>query len=213
MVKFDDVFKRGADGRVIPEITPEAQWILSTDNGLMTIKIDGICVRAYWQLPQGNTATAENNWGWVLERKLKDGGWAKTNPTNPHDAPIYTAWKNMEIRQDGIFEVYGKDIKGNPHNLSDNFMIRIIPVEYSLIVAKGVSRIYRGPAQTARGLYDTIKAEFLESPDIEGLVFHLEDVGMKLKSAARVTKKDFGMPWPEPKVTIDMSTSNIIPAV
>lgn len=207
MIKFDTLFKRGKDGKVIPEINPVCSWVLGTENGLMTIKLDGITVRPRWVAEAGTA-------GWRIDKFDKRlDAWITCDATLQENKPIWEAWQKLDFKNDGVYVVYGRDIKGNPHNLADNLMIKIQPVDYNLIVAKGKSKIRRGPGQTAQLMYNEILDEFLESPEIEGLVFHLEDTGMGLKFAAKITKADYGLPWPEPKVVIDMQTSNVIPSV
>lgn len=205
MIKFDTLFKRGADGKVIPEINPPCTWVLSTDNGLMTIKLDGVTIQPQWCSGPGPAH-------WNI--RVKEGNdWRLSEPGSQQDKTIWMAWQMADFKGDGIYVVYGKDFKGNPHNMTCNQMIKVMPVDHNLIIARGKSKITRGVGQTEKRLYDQILDEFTESPEIEGLMFHLEDQQMNLIAGASITKKDFGLDWPAPKITIDMSTSNVIPAV
>jgi hypothetical protein len=185
MVKIPVMFKRDNNNRVIPELNPECEWILSKDNGLMTIKIDGICVQVAYE--QGK--------GWTIDKRMPNGtGWYTT--TQVSDPLLWKAFDAQNAKMSGIFEVYGVGIHGNPHGADGTYMIKIAPVDYTLIVARNNTKVNRGPMYSAQTLFDNIKAELEESPEIEGFVFHLENSDMDLARACKIRRKDYGLPWP-----------------
>lgn len=197
MLKIPVMFER-QNGLVYPKLAQGCEWIMSGDNGLMTIKIDGICVQVSFE--QGK--------GWVISKWNKaTSSWQPTNSIT--DALIWKAFEGAEMKTPGIFEVYGEGINGNPHGAAGTFMIKTIPVDYTLIVARNNTKVQRGPMFTVEKLFNDIQAELMESPDIEGFVFHLENGDMELAKACKIRKKDFGIPWPTPKA-VDVKTNETL---
>ncbi len=189
MMTVPKLFRTDAHGQAIPMITEGCEWVLSTDNGIMTIKLDGVQVKVEFDVNH-----------WKISKAMGDSRWMATHRDDQPE--IWRAFENLDVKNIGVYEVYGKGINGNPHEISDTFMIKVFPVDYTLIVAKGNTKVLRGPTQTVKMLYDNIKAELMESPEIEGFVFHLEGPEMKLQSACKVRKKDFGIAWPAKMVNL-----------
>lgn len=171
--------------RAIPILSdPSLQWV-QHGVGLLTIKIDG------W--PCRLTADGTN---WKIYRRIVVGdhyGFIKCNEEDPMDAPFMEALVNLPNPAAGYYEMYGPKVNGNPQGADAHYMLRVEPVDHTLIVQK--SKILRGPEVSVEALYTSIAMELGESP-IEGIVFHKEGAGMVLESAAKVTRKDFGLPWP-----------------
>lgn len=186
------LFQRGADKLVLPTINPLCAWVLNTDAGLMTIKIDGVLVKV----------TLESS-TWCIYKRMSETAFMKTNQDDPLDAPLWEAFHAQDVKTNGIFEVYGKTIKNNPYKIDKHFMIKVFPVDYTLIISKYTTKIKRGWGVPVGELFDEIRAELASSPEVEGLVFHLEEAsGLALKGAAKVKRTDFGLPWPAPVADI-----------
>ena len=196
MIPIPSLFQKDSvTGLAMPKLNPGCEWILTPDNGIMTVKIDGIA---------------------TLVEFIKDDGWvlSKPNASNPElwervtkfsDPFLWQAFDNLEIKHPGVYVSYGKGIKGDPHRINDTFMIKIFPADYCLLIKREDTKIRKGPLSNVETLFDAIKYELEESPEIEGLVFHLEGVDMKIEKVCQVSKQDFGIPWP---TIVDISTVN-----
>lgn len=192
------LFLRGADKLVTPTINPQCDWVLNSDAGLMTIKIDGVLVKVTLEGGQ-----------WCIHKRMSESSFMKTNREDTLDAPFWEAFDAQDVKTNGMFEVYGKSIKGNPYGINKNFMIKVFPVDYTLILARHTTRIKRGWGTSVGELFEAIKSELTESPEIEGLVFHYEESnGLSLKAAAKVKRTDFGLPWPVKADIRDMVVVN-----
>lgn len=185
LVNIPVLFKRDQNNLVIPELTEGCEWAMVNPTALITIKLDGIAVKSHWNFQQSRYSLS----------KLVDGKWVET--TIISDPIIWEAWKNNTFKQDAVFEVFGDQVNGNPHNINYTGMVKTQPIIYDLIVKNPV--ILRSASMDVQTFYSQIKKELEESPEIEGLVFHLEGLQMRLEKAAKIRKKDFGIPWPAPK--------------
>jgi hypothetical protein len=58
---------------------------------------------------------------------------------------------------------------------------------------------------SAEVLFLNIRRALTDSPDIEGIVFHLEKDGQPI-SMAKIKRKDFGLPWP----TAEAADPNVV---
>lgn len=184
--KIPSVFVKDSTGKAIPEVNLAALWVLESAQGLMTIKMDGICCRL----------TLEDS-KWRVGKRMDDGKFMNIAEDDFIDKRFWDAFHNMDIKSTGIFEAYGKDFKGNPYGLGKNLMVKIQPVDSVLIVPRPDHKIRRGPGVSAKDLFEAVRQELVESPEIEGLVFHLEKTtGMQLEAIAKVKKVDFGLQWP-----------------
>jgi hypothetical protein len=65
-----------------------------------------------------------------------------------------------------------------------------------LIVNRGQTKITSKAGFTDQELFDSVKAELEESPEIEGFVFLLEETIAKPLAWASVTKREMGIAWP-----------------
>lgn len=199
MQKIPILFVRDPDShQLIPKLTLGCEWVIK-DKCLMTIKIDGVCVRV-----------TLNGDKWGIEKRMSADAYMKTNEDDPMDALLWKAFKAQEVKSIGIYEVYGEGIKGNNHRITGTHMIKVVPVDYTLVISR--TEFPRDKWITAEDLFNSLKKELQDSPEIEGFVFHLEGDGMALKAAAKIRKKDFGIPWPAPTEIIKL-TDKDIPAV
>lgn len=163
MRKIPTIFKRDLKLKCTPvtgEINPECQWVFDGE-GIATRKVDGINI------------------------KIEDGmAYVRNKPANPEydvatyelftgdDKYIRAAIQGREI-EDGIYEAYGEGIRGNPERSEGYHMVRISPIDHSLVL-HAIPRTYRG----LMGYFAT--------HGIEGIVFHHRDGRM-----AKIKTKDF----------------------
>ena len=175
---------------VIPQLNEDMEWVLE-GQGLMTIKIDGI-----------NVKLKRNYAGKITPYKMLKGyannTYVVVSEHDSMDKPIWEAFEALNSKEEGFYEAYGPGINGNPHNAERNLLIKTIPVGGALMVsinAPGL-RVNRGPKVTVQELYDSLRAELDESPQIEGLVFHLEQPSMNPIKFAKIKRRDFGFVWP-----------------
>ena len=196
-MKIPTVFKADENGLAVPEFNADCEWVNSED-GLMTIKLDGEQVMVELQ---------DNKW--KIFKLYLGGEYFELFRSMNSDAPYWKAFDNQDVKSIGKFEVYGKDIKGNPHKINDTYMIKVFPVDMSLIVNRD-----RGPRRSTiipvGDFFNSVKKELEESPEIEGFVFHLEGQSMTLKKIAKVTKKDFGIAWPPVEKVAETNTTQAL---
>ncbi len=191
VVKVQNLFKKDAQGLVIPELaSDDMQWVISVQKMpgqcFQTIKVDGITVKVRWKEGQKNL--------WRRTKVDDQSIWFLCRRDCVEDAPLWEAYDNYKNGKadEGTYVAYGPQIKGNPQNADCHLMVKVDPVEHSIIMYNG-SGIVRGG--TVQDLYDSLKKELAES-DCEGVVFQYEYPSMKLNAAAQVTRKDFGYEWP-----------------
>ena len=164
---------------VTDEWKPECIWVRQ-GAGVPTVKLDGTNVKV------------EN--GLLFKRqKPKDGdydnaAYVPCDPANPADR---WAWEAFDAAStfdvgpvrtppgDGIYELVGPKIQGNPQQHVAHTLVRVVP--WSPRVA-----VVAEPERTFTGLRN-----YLEAHPIEGLVFHHPDGRM-----AKIKRRDFGLRWP-----------------
>lgn len=137
---------------------PECAWVFEGD-GIATRKIDGINVKiengvAYERIKPILFDYVEADYGPVVDPVVK---------------------RAVEARQylDGIYEVYGEDIRNNKEKVKGQHLVSLIPLDHTLVI-QDVPRTYRG----LMGLFSTTS--------IEGIVFHRENGAM-----AKIKTSDF----------------------
>jgi len=205
MMKIPTLFRRGGkdvEYHVLPEITAGCEWVLDSTKGLMTIKIDG----------QNVKIAKDKDGNLKLYKRLKPANGFYTEASyipviaeDPVDQYLVVAYDNLEHKHEGIYEVYGPRINGNPQGAKDHYMIRVVPVAHDLIITSSQHRIKRGPGVNVIDLFNSIKDELEASPEIEGIVFHWEEPSMMLKAAAKIKRRDFGFPWPAKPMQMEIS--------
>ena len=183
-MKVLPLFKTSEHGLAVPEINKDCKWVLE-GKGFVTAKLDGINVQvingALWK----RTANTPEIESYMPADDMKD-------------KLIFDAYWNTKWRPDGVYEVVGPGVKGNPHKIEVLHMVRVMPLESALIMQGDL--VKRGPGVTVQQLYDSIH-KTLSDPltDAEGIVFQIEEwVNGKFvtRAACKVTKRDFGLPWP-----------------
>lgn len=137
---------------------PECSWVFEGE-GIATRKIDGINVKiengvAYQRIKPVLFDYKEAEYGEVTDPVVK---------------------RAVEARpyMDGIYEVYGEDIRGNKEKVKGQHLISVAPYDASLVIPEA-PRSYRG----LMGLFATTS--------IEGIVFHRENGAM-----AKIKTSDF----------------------
>lgn len=186
MKKIPTLFKRDFDGdpsRVLPEINPEAQWVIDGE-GIATVKLDGTgCLvrdgKLFKRYDQKKGRTAPVGWEPCQpEPDPNTGhwpGWLAVGD-RPDDKYHLEAWARGTY-DDGTYELVGPKINGNPEHMPAHFL-----------VPHGVHALPVAPRD-----YETLKA-YLADKDIEGIVWHHPDGRM-----AKIKRRDFGLPWPARK--------------
>ena len=82
--------------------------------------------------------------------------------------------------QDGIYELIGPKVRGNPYHRTDHLIVSVVPPDSTLYLDEvGMSRSFDG------------LREYLSDRNIEGIVFHGRDGRL-----AKIKRRDFGLPWP-----------------
>ena len=188
-MKILTIFKRDSITKlVIPEFAHDFSWTLTRINSLMTIMLDGIPIEVSWSQPntcwQLNALATHSRLRYTLSNKLTE------------DIPVFDAFNAMTVKSNGIYLAYGLNINGNPHKLSKSLMIRLQPVNYNLVVARNKTLVDRSLNTTTQRFYDTLKQELIESPEIKGFVFHLEDAQGRCIEMGKIKRTDFGLSWP-----------------
>lgn len=185
MQKIISVFQRNYDGdRLIrDEVVPGAEWVLAGE-GLATRKFDGSCCMVkggelYKRYDAKNGKPLPE--GFIPEQDpdpitRHHPGWLKVGEV-PEDMWFRAAWANVFQHNGGVappdstYEAVGPHFQGNPERF-----------EWDTLVRHGVERLpyFHRDFLGMRS--------YLESLDIEGIVFHHPDGRM-----AKVKKKDFGL--------------------
>lgn len=182
MKKISTLFKKDPNdlGRVIPEVNPENNWVME-GKGIPTRKFDG-------------TAAAIINGALYKRYDVKKGRavpdnaipcqdpdpitghwphWVPCDPFKAEDKFFFEGWRNSKYLTDGTYELVGPKVQGNPERFDIHYLI---PHGKHLI-------------DSLKSLaFHEIKA-FLETHDIEGIVFHHVSDGRMCK----IRKSDFGI--------------------
>lgn len=180
MQKIPTMFARDESKRgrpVIDQIKPECQWVLDSE-GIATAKIDGTNVKI------------EN--GILLKRRkpkdrdYDDAAYVPCERTNPADKWAFEA-ADVRLHPDGIYELIGPKVQGNPHRHDRHELVSVVPPSHSLRL------MAVQPPRTFDGLRAYFAGEAGVVFDFEGIVFHHPDGRM-----AKIKRRDFGLPWPVP---------------
>lgn len=174
MIKIPTMFVRdeARPGHPVTDVVkPECQWVLDGE-GIATKKIDGTNVKI-----EG---------GQLFKRqKPKNGDYDEASyvpcaRTNPADRWAFDAFDLEEDPRDGVYELVGPKIQGNPEGYAGHCLIAVVPPDAKRLVLKGPD------ARTFDGI-----REYLERTVMEGLVFHHPDGRL-----AKIKRRDYGLPWP-----------------
>jgi hypothetical protein len=156
---------------VMNQIKPECQWVLDGE-GVATEKRDGTNVKVeFGQLFKRQKPKA---------RDYDDASYVPCDRANPADRWAYEGFDYMaQPVPDGIYELVGPKIQGNPDKYTTHALMSVVPPSASLTPLGDVPRTFDGLRQ------------YLADRPIEGLVFHHPDGRM-----AKIKRRDFGLPWP-----------------
>ena len=177
MKKTPTIFKRNPENRkqLLDEPNPECLWVFDGD-GVPTRKYDGTCCMV-------------KNGAMFKRREIKKGAprpegfeladyddiTGKTVGWMPVTDDKEDRWHIEAFGDgnwpDGTYELCGPKVQGNPEGF-----------EAHVLVPHSEATQYAGVERTFYGIRD-----FLESMNIEGLVFHHKDGRM-----AKIKKRDFG---------------------
>jgi hypothetical protein len=179
MKKIPTIFKRDLNNlkAVTPEANPDCAWVFDGE-GVATRKYDGTCCMVkdgvLWkrrEIKEGQQFPSDFQLADFDDVTKKSVGWVPVTDAK-EDRWHLEAWNNIgKSAADGTYELCGPKVQGNPENLVNH-----------VLIPHSEAAQYEVP----RSL-DGIK-QFLESMDIEGLVFHHPDGRM-----AKIKKRDFGL--------------------
>jgi hypothetical protein len=175
MQKIPTMFVRDESKKghpVMLAIKTECQWVLDGE-GVATAKLDGTNVKI------------EN--GQLLKRQKPLNGdydeacYVPCDRANPADKWAFEAFDALATKGDGIYELVGPKVQGNPHGYRGHVLELVVPP------GEMVMALELGPADLS---FDGLR-EWLSRSPFEGIVFHHPDGRM-----AKIKRRDFGLPWP-----------------
>ena len=180
MQKIDTIFVRDetkAGHPVTPECRASCLWVFEGE-GRATIKVDGTNVKV--------------EAGRLYKRQKPTSGaydaasYVPCDRTDPADRWAFEAFEFLIMSEapprDGIYELCGPKVQGNPSRLARHELIRVVPPLDELEVPE--DHFFR--------TWDGLR-EFLARSVYEGLVFHHLDGRM-----GKIKRRDYGLPWPMP---------------
>src|SRR3990167_5756359 len=157
---------------VTDQIKPQCQWVLEGE-GIATVKIDGTNVK----VEAGHLLKRQK----PTDRDYDNASYAPCDPASPADKWAYEAF-NAGHQGDGIYELVGPKVQGNPQQHASHTLIRVVPVSSRL---KGIDQEIRSAfyGRTFGGI-----KKWLTAHPVEGIVFHHPDGRM-----AKIKRRDFGL--------------------
>ncbi len=173
MVKIPTMFVRDESKPghpVTSEWKPECLWMRDGE-GVATVKIDGTNVK----IDNGQLFKRQK----PKERDYDEASYVPCDRANPADRWAFEAF-DAGHQGDGIYELVGPKIQGNPHKHLAHGLVPVVPFGFALRVLVDVERTYDGLKR------------FLAATPVEGLVFHHPDGRM-----AKIKRRDFGLMWPD----------------
>jgi hypothetical protein len=181
--------------RVLPEINPEAAWVLDGHDAVATVKKDGTNVAVLvWDGPYEVVLKRRNP-----SREEKD---AAEREGRPKPEPIYVVAKRDDPADKHIFAaVDATDFSGWPEGyhsceaLGPKIQGGVesdVPVLYPFLLRPELIESPRLVPDfwSVNDLYVLVE-DFLRDTPIEGIVWHGKDGKM-----AKIKRRDFGLPWP-----------------
>lgn len=179
MKKISTLFKKDPNdlSRVINEVDPTNEWAIQGE-GVATRKFDGsACAIINGHLYKRYDVKKGRS---VPELAIPcqepdpiTGHWPHWVPCErgkPEDKFFFEGFDNLDIKEDGTFELCGPRVQGNPEELDRHELVR-----------HGQSRLR--VERTFSGIFD-----YLKNHTIEGIVFHHPDGRM-----CKIRKSDFGL--------------------
>ena len=175
MQKITTLFVRDESQRghpVTDEVAPACLWVfIGDDRGVATVKLDGTNVRVH----DGSLYKRQK----PKDRDYDVASYVPCDRADPADRWAFEAFDAC-APVNGIYELIGPKIQGNPYRRCDHVLISVLPPDPSLCNIDGdLSRSFHGIR------------EYLTCHDIEGIVFHRRDGQL-----AKIKRRDFGLVWP-----------------
>ena len=186
MKKISTLFKKDPNdlGKVINEVNPENKWVFDGE-GIATRKYDGAAtaiingelykrydVKNGKQVPDGSIPCQEAD--------LITGHhphWLKCSKEKNEDKYFFEGYNSLtELSkvEDGTYELIGEKVQGNPEKIEGHHLVK-----------HGVKELI---GLVHPMTFDNLK-QYLETVDIEGIVFHHKSDGRMCK----LRKSDFGL--------------------
>lgn len=153
-------------------IKPECQWVLDGE-GFATAKLDGTNVK----IEDGQLFKRQK----PKARDYDDAAYVPCDRGNPADRWAFEAFDALPHKSDGIYELCGPKVQGNPHGYRGHVLELVVPP------GQIVRALQLDPADRSfTGLRD-----WMGRTPFEGIVFHHPDGRM-----AKIKRRDFGLSWP-----------------
>lgn len=161
---------------VVDRVKPECQWVLDGE-GLPTVKLDGTNVK----IDKGVLYKRQK----PKDRDYDNASYVECQRNDPSDRWAFEAFDVLvqlgpSVFDNGIYELVGPKVQGNPQKESTHKLYRVVPP------SDRTMRLTKPPTRTFDGL-----RTFLAAWYVEGLVFHHPDGRF-----AKIKRRDFHLPWP-----------------
>jgi len=181
MQKIPTMFERdeSVSGHPVTDrLKPECAWVFSDADVVATVKLDGTNVKV-----EGGQLMKRQK---PKNRDYDEASYVPCLRNNKADQWAFEAF-DREPFADGIYELLGPKVQGNPHGFRDHRLMRVVPLNYSLACRQAfgvdVPRTFEGLRAFFGGPQGAL---------YEGIVFHHETDGRM----AKIKRRDFGLPWP-----------------
>ncbi len=169
---------------VTDEWKADCLWVRQGE-GIATVKLDGTNVK----VEHGNLFKRQK----PNERDYDDAAYVPCDRANPADRWAWEAFDAMSTiavglasqttPPDGIYEVVGPKIQGNPQHHVAHTLVRVVPPSPRVLLPNE-------PGDDLERTFTGLR-RYLEAHPIEGLVFHHPDGRL-----AKIKRRDFGLRWP-----------------
>ncbi len=183
MKKISTLFKKDPNdlGRVINEINPENNWVFTDEGVKATRKYDGTaCAIINGQLyKRYDVKKGKNVPEFAIPCQEPDQitghwpHWILCQHDNPADKFHFEGFNNLDIKEEGTYELCGPKVQGNPEGYGVHLLIKHGVTDLQLTDIKSYTY----------GMFKT----YLEYTPIEGIVFHHSDGRM-----CKLRKSDYG---------------------
>lgn len=175
MQKIPTMFERDESQKGHPvtnRIKPECQWVLDGE-GIATVKLDGTNIK----IEDGVLFKRQK----PKDRDYDAASYVLCHRAAPADRWAFEAFDVMVDKTDGIYELVGPKVQGNPHGYSGHVLERVVPPGPIVrsVMLEPLTRTFDG------------LREWLARWPFEGIVFHHPDGRM-----AKIKRRDFGLSWP-----------------
>ena len=183
MKKIISLFQRDWDGdrsRVLPVVTPGAEWVLEDPEARPTEKFDGTaCLIKDGKLYRRHDVKRGKNKpdGFVpaQEPDEKTGHWPGWIPVGDEPSSKWHREAFDREYSDGTYELVGPKVQANPYGIAEHALWRHGSIVFPLsLTGMGIDEAFR------------VTGEMLRGAGVEGVVWHHPDGRMvKIKSGDR----------------------------